>query len=56
MTPHDHIRRLLAILTRIGGYLTPEDQDAIAEARAEVGDVPTVQEWRDRDGGNGVAR
>lgn len=54
MTPHDHIRRLLAILTRIGGYLTPEDQSAIAEARAEVGDVPTVQEWRDRGEGNGA--
>lgn len=56
MTPHDHIRRLLAILTRIGGYLTQEDQDAITEARAEVGDVPTVQEWRDRDGGNGATK
>lgn len=56
MTGHDHIIRLLAILTRIGGYLTPEDQDAIAEARAEASDVPAVQEWRDRDGGNGVAK
>jgi hypothetical protein len=53
VTPHDHIRRLLAILTRIGGYLTPEDQNAIAASRAEVGDVPTVKEWRDRGEGSG---
>lgn len=36
MTDLDLVEALLAILTEVGGYTTPEQQDVLAEARWRV--------------------
>lgn len=46
--PHSIIRALLAILTRTGGYMTPEDQETIRLASEAVNNAPPAKPWEDR--------
>lgn len=47
------LQALESLLTRIGGYMTPEDQDALRAARALLAETgrkasPRAAEWVDR--------
>ncbi len=42
------LRALVAVLARVGGYMTPEHQQAYRDAKALLGIGPTRKTWVDR--------
>jgi hypothetical protein len=45
---HKSLSAVVGVLAQIGGYLTPEQQNALGEAHDALGVRPRTKTWRDR--------